>query len=74
MLAQGKSISDIKNRLGHESIESTKVYLHMDLRNKREVQKKYLKYLQSTITHDSKIDELVGWENKKETLTWLDSL
>lgn len=74
MLAQGNSISDVKNRLGHESIESTKVYLHMDLRNKREVQRKYLKYLQSTITHDPKIDELVGWENKKETLTWLDSL
>ena len=74
MIAQGKSISDVKNRLGHESIESTKVYLHMDLRKKLEVQRKYLDYLQSTKTLDPKIDELINWENKKETLAWLDSL
>jgi site-specific recombinase XerD len=74
MLASGKSISDVKNRLGHESIESTKIYLHMDLTNKREVQKRYFKYLQSTISHDPKIDELIDWENKQETLAWLDSL
>ncbi len=74
MLAQGKSLFDIKNRLGHESIESTKVYLHMDLKNKREVQKRYFRYLQSGLRSDQKIDELIDWENKKETLAWLDSL
>jgi site-specific recombinase XerD len=74
MLAQGKSLSDVKNRLGHESIESTKVYLHMDLKNKREVQKRYFRYLQSGLRNDQKIDELIDWENKKETLAWLDSL
>jgi integrase/recombinase XerD len=74
MLAQGMSLSDIKNRLGHESIESTKIYLHMDLRNKRKVQEKFLEYMQSTLKHDPKLDDLIAWENKKETLDWLDSL
>ncbi len=74
MLAQGMSLSDIKNRLGHESIESTKIYLHMDLRNKRKVQQKYFEYMQSTLKHDPKLDDLIAWENKKETLDWLDSL
>jgi site-specific recombinase XerD len=74
MLAQGRSLSDIKNRLGHENIESTKVYLHMDLRNKRKVQEKFLEYMQSTLKHDPKLDDLIAWENKQETLDWLDTL
>ena len=74
MLAQGKPISDIKNRLGHESIESTKVYLHMDLTNKRKVQQKFFEYMQASLNYDPKIDDLIDWENKKETLAWLDSL
>ena len=74
MLAQGRSLSDIKNHLGHESIESTKVYLHMDMRSKRKVQEKYFEYLQSTLKHDPKLEDLIAWENRKETLDWLDSL
>ncbi len=74
MLAQGRSLSDVKNRLGHESIESTKVYLHVDMKNKRKVQKKYMEYFRSKIKYDSKIDELIDWENKEEVLSWLDSL
>jgi len=74
MLAQGRSLSDIKNHLGHESIESTKVYLHMDMRSKRKVQEKYFEYLQSTLKHDPKLEDLIAWENKKDILDWLDSL
>ena len=74
MLASGKSLSDIKNHLGHENIESTMIYLKMDLRTKRAVQKKFIEYSQSTLKHDPKIDELIDWEHKKETLAWLDSL
>ena len=74
MLAQGMSLPDIKNRLGHASIESTKVYLHLDLKNKRKVQKQFIEYMQTSISQDTKIDELVDWENKTETLAWLDSL
>jgi site-specific recombinase XerD len=74
MLSCGKSLSDIKNRLGHESIESTMIYLHLDLRRKRQVQKAFIEYTQSNFSHDPKIEELLDWEKKKEFLEWLDSL
>jgi site-specific recombinase XerD len=74
MLASGKALSDVKNHLGHESIQSTVIYLHLDLKTKRKVQKKFIQYSQSTLQHDPKIDELIDWQHKKETLAWLDSL
>lgn len=74
MLASGASLSDIKNHLGHDNIQSTMVYLHLDLTRRREIQKKFIAYTQSLLTHDPKIDELIGWENEVETLNWLDSL
>jgi len=74
MLRSGAAISDIKNRLGHEHVQSTMVYLHMDLTCKHEVQKKFIEYTRSIMTANRKIEELIDWENKQETLTWLDSL
>lgn len=44
-------------------------YLHIDLSRKRDIQKRFIEYRQSKITHDKKIDELIDWENDKETLT-----
>jgi integrase/recombinase XerD len=46
----------------------------MDLKTKRQVQKKFIEYSQSTLKHDPKIDDLIDWQNKKQTLAWLDSL
>lgn len=74
MRISGDPVSDIKNRLGHKSVESTMTYLHIDLSRKRDIQKRLIEYTQSKITHDKKIDELIDWKNDKETLTWLDSL
>ena len=74
MLTSGSPVSDIKNRLGHQSIESTMIYLQLDLSRKRDIQKKFIEYTQSKVTHDSKIDELVDWLNSVEILAWLDSL
>ena len=74
MQAKGDPVSDIKNRLGHKSVESTMVYLHIDLSRKRDIQKKFIEYTQSKIIHDKEIDELIDWKNNEETLTWLDSL
>lgn len=74
MLASGHSPSDIKNRLGHENIQSTMVYLHMDLSHRRQVQKKFIQYTQSILTHDPKIEALIDWENREDIMTWLDSL
>ena len=74
MLACGESLSDIKNRLGHENIQSTTVYLQLDLTRRREVQKKFIQYTQSMLTTDPKIDELIDWENREDIMDWLDSL
>ena len=74
MRISGDPVSDIKNRLGHKSVESTMTSLHIDLSRKRDIQKKLIEYTQSKITHNKKIDELIDWKNDKETLTWLDSL
>ena len=74
MLCSGKPISDIKNRLGHENIQSTMIYLNLDLTHRKQVQKKFVEYTQSVLKDDSKIDELIDWENRKDILKWLDSL
>ncbi|MFC1885928.1 hypothetical protein ACFLZM_02590 [Thermodesulfobacteriota bacterium] len=65
---------DIKNRLGHDNIQSTMIYSHMDLRCRRAIQKKFVEYTRSNLSQDSKIDELIDWENRKDILEWLDSL
>ena len=74
MLLAGHPISDIKNRLGHESIKSTMIYLHLDLGHRQRIQKKFISHTQSLLNQDDKIDELINWENKEEILEWLDSL
>ncbi len=74
MLLDGKPVSEIKIRLGHESIQSTMTYLHMDLTRKRDVQNKFIEYSAKVIEQDPKIEDLIDWENKQDTLAWLDSL
>jgi site-specific recombinase XerD len=74
MLYEGKDVTEIRNRLGHERIASTMIYLRMDLTFKREVQKEFIKYTQSKLIEIPKIKDLMDWENEEETRTWLDSL
>jgi len=74
MLLAGKPISEIKIRLGHENIQSTMTYLHMDLTRKRDVQKKFIEYITKVIEQDPKIEDLIDWKNKQDTLAWLDTL
>jgi len=74
MLLAGKPISEIKIRLGYENIQSTMTYLHMDLTRKRDVQKKFIEYSTKVIEHDPKIEDLINWENKQDTLAWLYTL
>ena len=74
MLASGHSVSEIRNHLGHEDIQSTMVYLHLDLSRRREIQKKFIQYTQSMLKTDPKIDELIDWENREDIMGWLDSL
>jgi site-specific recombinase XerD len=74
MVTSGDPVSDIKNRLGHQSVESTMIYLQLDLSKKRKIQKKLIEYMQLKINQNKKIDELIDWENNAEILAWLDSL
>ena len=74
LLLSGKSLSDIQNRLGHDNIQSTTIYTHMDLTRKKAVQKRLIEYMKSNISEDPKINEWIAWENKSEILEWLDSL
>ena len=70
----GYSITDIKNHLGHDNIQSTDIYLHLDLNRRRNIQKRFIRYMQSVLTDDSKIEELLHWENEGDLMEWLDSL
>lgn len=74
VLLSGKSLTDIQNRLGHENIQSTTVYTHMDLTRKQAVQNKFIEYMKSNLSEDPKINEWIDWENRKDILEWLDSL
>jgi integrase/recombinase XerD len=74
MLVSGYAVSDIRNRLGHENLESTTTYLHLDLSRKKDIQKQFIAFTQSFLSEDPQIEELIDWENKDQILSWLDSL
>ena len=74
MLCAGEPVTDIKNRLGHENIQSTMTYLQMDVMHKRNIQEKFFQYSRSLLTEDPKLEAFIDWENKQDTLAWLDTL
>jgi integrase/recombinase XerD len=74
MLLTGKSLTDIKNHLGHENLKSTMIYLHLSVSKKRDAQKKYIEHMKNSIDIDYKVSELLKSESKEEILKLLDSL
>ena len=74
MLYRGDSVTDIKNHLGHENVQSSTVYLHLDLKRRRQIQDRFLKHMKSVLTDDQKIDDLLQSEDKTDIMDWLDSL
>ncbi len=74
LLYQGRPITDIQKRLGHYNLQSTMNYLHLDLNRRRHIQQEFIRHMDSIITHDPKIDELLNWESDIDIMTWLDSL
>lgn len=74
MLAAGCSVTDIKNKLGHENIQSTMVYLQMDLSRRKKVQKRFAQYTEAVLSRNAVIEELIAQEEKDDIMTWLDSL
>ena len=49
-------------------------YLNLNISHKREIQKNFIAKMDPFLKDDSKIDQLIDWENKNEILTWLDGL
>ena len=74
MLAAGCSVTDIKNQLGHEDIQSTMVYLQMDLTRRRKIQQRFTEYTQAVLNRNAAIEALIAQEEKEDIMTWLDSL
>jgi integrase/recombinase XerD len=74
LLLRGRDITEIKNRLGHDNLQSTMTYLHLDLNKRRHIQRGFINYMQSVINDDPKIDQLLNWEGDTDILAWLDSL
>jgi site-specific recombinase XerD len=74
LLYQGKPITEIQKRLGHYNLQSTMNYLHLDLNRRRHIQKEFIRHMDSILTLDPKIDELLNWESDIDIMAWLDSL
>ena len=74
MLTDGYSVSDIRNKLGHEDIQSTMVYLQLDLSKRKKIQNRFINHVQSTVTQNPEIDALIDWQNKDDIMAWLDDL
>jgi site-specific recombinase XerD len=74
MLYEGKNLAHVRNQLGHDSMQSTMIYTHMDIKRKRQIQKRFIRYMDSTLSEDPKLNELLSWENEKDLMDWLDSL
>jgi site-specific recombinase XerD len=74
MLAAGCSVTDIKNQLGHEDIQSTMVYLQMDLSRRRKIQQRFTEYTQAVLKRNATIETLIAQDEKDDIMTWLDSL
>ena len=74
MLAKGYSLSEIRCQLGHEDIQSTMVYLQMDLSRRRKIQKKFTEHSRSVMIRNAEIEELIDQKEKEDIMAWLDSL
>lgn len=74
LLYKGEAITDIKNHLGHDNVQSTTRYLQLDINHRRHIQKQLVDYMKSSLATDRKIDELFDGENMQDVMEWLDSL
>ena len=74
MIAEGRAVSDIRNKLGHEDIQSTMVYLQLDLAKRKKIQQQFIQHVQSNVMENPEIEELIDWKNKDDIMAWLDDL
>jgi site-specific recombinase XerD len=59
MLYKGKNLADVRNQLGHDSIQSTMIYTHMNIKRKRQIQKRFIRYMDSALSEDPKLNKRI---------------
>jgi site-specific recombinase XerD len=74
MLSSGCSLSDIRIQLGHEDLQSTMVYLQLDLTHRRKIQKKFIDFNRTVLIDHPEIEALFDNQNKDDIMAWLDDL
>ena len=74
LLYKGKDITEIRNFLGHDNVQSTSIYLHLDLTRRRHIQKQLIKHMQSFLSLDPKIIQWLSLEKDIDILKWLDTI
>jgi hypothetical protein len=67
-------VTDIKNHLGHEDVQSSMVYLQMDLPQRRKIQQRFSEYTQAVLSRNAQIEALIDKQEEGEIMKWLDSL
>lgn len=74
LLYQGKDITEIQNFLGHDNVQSTSIYLHLDLNRKRHIQRQLMKHMESILSLDPKITHWLDQQKEIDILKWLDTI
>jgi site-specific recombinase XerD len=74
LLYQGKDITEIQNFLGHDNVQSTSIYLHLDLNRKRHIQRQLMKHMESILSLDPKITQWLDQQKEIDILKWLDTI
>lgn len=73
MIRQGRSLLEVKTRLGHASYETTAKYLGMDLTIKRNRMDEFVKYI-SQFIEDEELSVVAEWNQKQDVIDYIKSL
>jgi integrase/recombinase XerD len=73
MIRQGRSLLEVKTRLGHASFDSTAKYLSLNLTTKRQCMKAFEQFTNRFID-DSDIAESMDWNNRDDVIAYIRSL
>ena len=60
--------------MGHEDIQSTAVYLQLNMSRRKKIQQKFTQNTKSILVRNAQIEELIDNKDKENIMQWLDSL
>jgi len=73
MIRQGRSILEVKIRLGHASYDTTAKYLALDLTIKRNSMDGFVKFI-SQFIEEQELANVVEWNQKQDVIDFIKSL